>query len=241
MGSDTAARGEASPLSPPRNVWNDAAVGAARPWAPDRIWYRYALRLLQRTQLPPGRALDLGCGVGEFMEALKGLGYDVCGLDGEPQQVARVRERGAQAAVADLEAALPFADASFALLTCLEVIEHIARAEHLLSETRRVLAPGGHLLLSTPNFGVWHNRLRYCAGSGPVNEGVHLRFFTPRTLERRLAAVGLAVVARMSFGPLTGINLVRRLLGLPSAYVPVPRRLEPLFAEHMLYLARKSP
>ena len=225
----------------PVNVWNDASRDTARPWAPDRIWYHFARKLLKDAHLPPGRALDLGCGVGEFMEALNECGYDVCGLDGQPEQVVRVYEHGGRAAVADLEAPLPFGESSFDLVTCLEVIEHIARAEHLFSEAWRVLASRGHLVLSTPNFSVWQNRVRYWIGSGPVNEGAHLRFFTPHTLKAGLTAAGFRIVAQQSFGPLTGFNVVRRLLGRRSVYVRIPRRLEPLFAEHMLYLAQKRP
>ena len=175
------------------------------------------------------------------MEALNEYGYDVCGLDAQPEQVARVREHGGRAAIADLEAPLPFDDSSFDLVTCLEVIEHIARAEHLLGEAWRVLASHGHLLLSTPNFSVWQNRVRYGVGSGPINEGIHLRFFTPRTLKARLTTAGFRIIAQQSFGPMTGFNAVRRLFGRRSMFVRIPRRLEPFFAEHMLYLAQKRP
>jgi 2-polyprenyl-6-hydroxyphenyl methylase/3-demethylubiquinone-9 3-methyltransferase len=89
-----------------------------------------------------------------------------------------------------------------------EVIEHVADTARWLSEVRRVLAPGGRLLLTTPS----HGRLRLLIGgverySDPV--GDHLHLYTARSLRELLRDFGFAEISvRRAGGP----PLLRRLL-----------------------------
>ncbi len=168
------------------------------------------------------------------------LGFKAIGFDGEPAQVAHVRQCGFEAINGDLERDLPYAASECDLVTCLEVIEHVARAEHLLHEIWRVLRPRGHLLLSTPNFAFWQWRLRYCRGQGPVQEGIHLRFFTRDTLRKTLCDAGFRVVRSGSFGPLTGVNFFRKRLGKGSSFSAVPRWAEAFLTQHFVYLCEKA-
>ncbi|MBA4374498.1 MAG: hypothetical protein C0402_16735 [Thermodesulfovibrio sp.] len=226
--------------SVPENVWNNRSSTFSRDMDPSRPWYSYALQLIEDHRLHSGRALDVGCGLGEFMDMLKNKGFNVTGVDGDPRHIDGVRQSGFDAFIADLESPLPFNDSSFDLAACLEVIEHIALAEGLLKEIARILAPGGHVVLSTPNFSCWQNRIRYLVGRGPVEEGIHLRFFTPRSLQQALRAAGFEAAGRASFGPLTGVNFLRRRFGLRPKSWAVPEWLEGLFAEHLLLIARKQ-
>jgi 2-polyprenyl-6-hydroxyphenyl methylase/3-demethylubiquinone-9 3-methyltransferase len=186
-----------------------------------------------------GRALDVGCGLGEFMAQLREVGFDVNGIDGEAEQVRQVRQAGFEARVINFENPLPVVDASFDLITCLEVIEHVALAENFLKEMSRVLTVNGYIVLSTPNFSCWQNRIRYLFGIGPVNEGIHLRFFTQRRLEEAMMKAGLKIVGRASFGPFTGLNLLLRKFGRQPKNWIVPRSIEGMFAEHLVYLGKK--
>jgi SAM-dependent methyltransferase len=80
---------------------------------------------------------------------------------------------------------LPFGDASFDVVWSSEVIEHVADTARWLSEVRRVLAPGGRLLLTTPN----HGRLRLAIhGIARYSEplGDHLHLYSARSLRRLL-------------------------------------------------------
>lgn len=114
--------------------------------------------------------------------------------------------------VADLASGLPFRDASFDLVTCLEVVEHVADPDGLLDEIARVLAPGGHAVLSTPRLdgllvivslalglqppGVDASvRRRYGNPLGEGRPSGHLHLFTRRALCEALTVHGLAVVA----------------------------------------------
>ncbi|MBK7951397.1 MAG: class I SAM-dependent methyltransferase [Deltaproteobacteria bacterium] len=93
--------------------------------------------------------LDLGCGTGYGAAELAAGGLRVIGLD-RVRPAARARGAGADFVVGDLTR-LPFADASVEAVVSFQVIEHFADPRPYLAELARILAPGGLLLVSTPN------------------------------------------------------------------------------------------
>lgn len=95
--------------------------------------------------LPPGRVLDLGCGVGHSFREL--APRETVGVDVEPAALAG-QER--ETRVADMRR-LPFADGSFASVLSVHAIEHVPDPERVLAEVVRVLSPGGRAVLVTPN------------------------------------------------------------------------------------------
>lgn len=108
-----------------------------------------ALRLVRALGLPAGTpALDVPCGTGLLLADLAALGFRPRGGDRDP---APARAAGLAADALDLEARLPYADGAFGLVTCVEGIEHVEAQRPLLAEVARVLAPGGALVLTTPN------------------------------------------------------------------------------------------
>jgi ubiquinone/menaquinone biosynthesis C-methylase UbiE len=100
-----------------------------------------------------------------------------------------------------IEGPLPFEDGSFDVVWASEVIEHVADTARWLSEVRRVLAPGGRLLVSTPS----HGRLRLAVSgierfSEPL--GDHLHLYTRGSLARLLQEFGFrSVKVRTAGGP----------------------------------------
>lgn len=111
-----------------------------------------------------GRALDVGCGEGRFVRMLKGQGFDACGIDPTEALIdaARARDPEGDYRIATGEA-LPFADASFDVVTSYLSLCDIEAIDDALNEMVRVLKPGGHLLfanLSSINTaGVWKKGL----------------------------------------------------------------------------------
>lgn len=161
------------------------------------------------------RALDAGCGEGWFASELIRAGVSVVALDiaEEPLRRARARVPGLDARLIDPDGTWPFADASFDAVWAGETLEHIADTAGWLSQARRVLRPGGRLLLSTPS----HSRLTvlwlalsaraFEAHFDPLAD--HLRFYTRASLTRLLGGLGFADVSvRAAAGP----PLARRLL-----------------------------
>jgi 2-polyprenyl-3-methyl-5-hydroxy-6-metoxy-1,4-benzoquinol methylase len=110
---------------------------------------------------PRLRVLDLSCGRGEILAALKGDGCDVRGTHyrGDDYETRSGKESFLTALTADipvdanvdLTQRLPYDDASFDVVILSEVVEHLPAYISVLHEAGRVLAPNGHLVLSTPN------------------------------------------------------------------------------------------
>ncbi len=106
--------------------------------------------------------------------------------------------------LAEIDGPLPLADGTVDLVYAGEVIEHVADTAAWLSEVRRVLGPGGTLLLTTP----YHGRLKSAAVALTGFErhhdplGDHLRFYTRRSLRTLLASFGFeAIDVRTAGGP----------------------------------------
>ena len=120
-------------------------------------WYRGRRRViraeLDRLALPAGaRILDAGCGSGRTLVELANYGGEVCGieLNSDAAELARARGLG-DVQVGRLEE-LPWDDGAFDLITCLDVIEHVPDDVTALVELRRVVAPGGWLLVTVPAY-----------------------------------------------------------------------------------------
>jgi len=93
--------------------------------------------------------LDLGCGTGLMLEELQRR-HRALGLDFSPLALEFSRRRGARNLLRGDAQALPLADATLALITALDIAEHVERDDLLFSEAFRVLKPGGHLVATVP-------------------------------------------------------------------------------------------
>lgn len=118
------------------------------------------------------RVLDIGCGAGYGTAELAAQARQATGIDLSPAAVAHARAAYPLANIRFLPAsatALPFAGASFDLITAFEVIEHLTQWRDLLAEARRVLRPDGVFLVSTPNRN-YYTESRGAAGANPFHE-----------------------------------------------------------------------
>lgn len=149
------------------------------------------------------RVLEIGCGRGRFARALKERnGAEVWGIERDQNAAAEARElldkvlvEDAMPAVAGLE------QRSFDLVVCNDLLEHLPEPERLLVELRRVLDPGGRLLVSLPNMRYYKvlahllfSRDWKYRDSG-VLDRTHLRFFTRCSMLRLLEECGYEVLS----------------------------------------------
>lgn len=135
-----------------------------------------------------GRLLDLGCGTGEWMLAMQERGWQVEGLDFDPNAVRVARSIGLDVHCGALEERNLAAD-SFDVVTLNHVIEHVPDPVGLLRECRRILKPDGKLVLATPNTGsLGHSYLK--ADWRGLEPPRHLHLFSRPAMERLLSAAG---------------------------------------------------
>jgi SAM-dependent methyltransferase len=176
----------------------------------DELWWFRAKRalvlgLLRRYGRPSPRGLDLGCGTGGMLQALgeNGLWF---GVDGEPLALGFSRKRGLTRLAAASALTLPFRDDSFDACLLLDVLYHraVASDAHALAECRRVLRPGGLLVITDSAF-AW---LR-----SPHDDAVHAaRRYTRRELVQRVKLAGFSpLIASYAYCLVFPAVAVRRL------------------------------
>ncbi|MFF3642168.1 class I SAM-dependent methyltransferase [Streptomyces sp. NPDC002564] len=181
--------------------------------------------------------LDIGCGDGTAAATAAPLlaGHRVIGVDWSQDALKRAHARLPYVVRGELTGGgLPFADGAADAVLFSEVVEHLVDPDSALDELRRVLAPGGHLMLSTPNLAAWYNRGLLLAGVQPVFSEVslrgihgrpgkevvgHLRLYTARALREFVAASGFEVVG-LSGAPFHGVPRPLRALDRLACAVP---------------------
>jgi SAM-dependent methyltransferase len=153
---------------------------------------RRALRTMFVGDAAPGRLLEVGSGSGRFLDRMRGAGWLVQGTDIDPVVAARIRARyGLDIDVGDLRSLGYPADA-YDVVAMSQVIEHVHDPLELLAESRRVLRPGGRLVLSTPNAQALAHR-RYGRAWRGLEPPRHLHIFTRAALAQVAQKCGLRV------------------------------------------------
>ena len=156
----------------------------------DRHWWfasrtRALMDLMDAIPLERGLSLlDVGCGAGNMMHHLSRYGH-VKGVEIDPRPVGVARQRGYDVDQGDASRGLIYADATFDVVTVLDVIEHNQDDLAVLREAHRVLKPGGRIVVTVPAF-MWlwsHN--------DEIN--AHVRRYTIPELRARLGQAGFAV------------------------------------------------
>lgn len=158
-------------------------------------WSRPMARWRGRRELAwqgQGRLLDFGCGAGSFLLRMHEAGWRVVGLDASPAVVQRIRgELGLPA----LLGALPHPELpaeSFDVVTMWQALEHVHNPLAVLQAARRLLVPGGRLIVAVPNLDSapfrWFGRDWF-----GLDLPRHLSHFTPETLRHIVERAGFRV------------------------------------------------
>ena len=164
-------------------------------------------------------ALDIGCGAGLLAEPLARMGAATTAIDAAMENIAAANVHAAASGLAiDYRAtsveALAATGHRYDLITCMEVVEHVADRDSFFAALAALLAPGGLAVLSTPNrtaasWGVLIAGAEIITRSIPRGAHDWQRFMTPGELTGALAAAGLRVTATtgLTWRPAKGFTL----------------------------------
>jgi 2-polyprenyl-3-methyl-5-hydroxy-6-metoxy-1,4-benzoquinol methylase len=165
------------------------------------------------------RVLDVGCSSGYLSEPLSRRGNTLVGIELDPEAAQEAERFCERVLVGDLETMeLPLEPASFDVVLCGDVIEHLRDPGAALARLRPFLKPSGTLVVSTPNIANWAMRLSLLAGRWRYTDRgfldrTHTHLFTRRTLVETIDQAGYRV-ERVDFSvPVPGDNDVLDLVG----------------------------
>ena len=176
-----------------------------------------------------GRFLDVGCANGSLIHSMRGLGWDVKGVDLNADAVEIAVKNGLDARVATLETA-NFPASSFDVVYLGDVIEHVPSPRRTCEEIHRILRPGGLVAMRTPNAACGLARLTLLASrvtggklSWAHSEApYHLHEFTPTSLARLFESVGF----EMAWNDCDGNSRFLYKLGATGAFDEVKRQIK---------------
>jgi 2-polyprenyl-6-hydroxyphenyl methylase / 3-demethylubiquinone-9 3-methyltransferase len=159
--------------------------------------------------------LDVGCGAGLMCEPLARMGGAVTGVDAAPENIAVAADHAKKQSLTINYRCADVATLSgqFDLVTSMEVVEHVTDPAAFVAALASLLAPGGLMILSTPNRTPLSRLALITVGEGlgQIPKGTHnwSQFLTPDELIALLEAAGMSVVAQsgLAFSPAKGFVL----------------------------------
>ena len=190
---------------------NPVRLGYIRNWI-DRHW---SLDEHSRRPLEGKTALDVGCGAGLLAEPLARLGAKVTAIDPTPELIRVARDHAAGQGL-DIDyrlSAIEALEGTYDLVTSMEVIEHTADPQQFIDDLGKRLAPGGLLIMSTPNATAWSKliTITLAEGFGAIPKGTHDfdKFIAPERMKQLMANAGLKCldVEGLAFTPTRGLHL----------------------------------
>lgn len=189
--------------------------------------------------VPGGRYLDIGCGLGEMVAGMARLGVDARGVEPSPIAAKKASDSGLNVFCGMLEEA-GFADETFDCASMYHVLEHASDPVSLLRECRRILKPGGILVVGVPNL---DSAVLSLVGAtwGGLDLPRHLHQFRPASIAKAAGRAGLEVASIRTESLVEHVEKelvvwLKRRLHLPVRVTTAIRVARPL-ASH---LARKG-
>lgn len=181
------------------------------------ITFRNHLQRLERVAGPPDgrRLLDAGAYIGVFVEVATAAGWQAMGVEPSEWAAAEAQRRGLDVRVGTMDS-VDLSDASFDVVTMWDVIEHVVDPAAELERARRLLRPGGWLVVHTMDIDAPIARLM--GPRWPWLMDMHLYYFSGRTLGRMLTEHGYEVVWQGTQGRYLSLGyLASRVEGMSTS------------------------
>lgn len=177
-----------SPMEAPGPEWYAQAYPVRLLTASLRIDWRYQLFLRRHPRGSGQRLLDIGTGIGALVGAAQRRGYDAYGVDYDPRTIEWALRHGIKNLTAEPIGAFLARqpDHSFDWITLYEVLEHVESPRALILEAKRLLKPGGGLVVCVPN----RRRLLVAEREQHDYPPHHLTRWTARTVQTVLEQTG---------------------------------------------------
>ena len=163
----------------------------------DYLHASFAMTFKQMSGLPAERVLDVACGTGQLLEFLSERTdqSELVGIDRVPAMLDVAKQRlGERATFLEGEAQhLPFEDAHFQLVTSTNALHYFPDANGALREIRRVISPGGNLIITDwCRSYIWMRLLNRVL---PWTQHAHVHTFSPGELKKGLADAGFGIIS----------------------------------------------
>ena len=185
-------------------------------------------------RLPARRSfLDIGCATGMLIARMKERGWREQGVEVcRPAAEFGIGKRGLQIFIGTLEEA-GFRDGSFDVVHCSHLIEHLTNPRGFVEEVRRVLAPGGYFVVTTPNADGFQARLFGREWRSMIDD--HMYLFGRRTLRRLVEDSGFRVLRGKTWG---GLAVGTAPKPIKDLFDRTAKRLN--FGDVMIYLCQRK-
>ncbi len=179
---------------------------------------RERMRRTQKFFLSPGKALDIGCGQGTFLQLLKEEGWDCHGTELTRESAFRASQKGISVSVGDVEEG-QFTLQSFDLMSFWQVLEHLRDPMKILKALRPFLKKEGIVAISTPNIDSLQAKV-FTRRWFHLDPPRHLCLFSPETLQRMMKFLGFSLVEIRHFSmeqnPYGWLQSLMNILGEPD-------------------------
>lgn len=198
---------------------DDKAIHLGHPSYVWRFGQDRRLELIRRyVALENARVLDVGCGIGAYVDKFRTLSARAFGVDVDAEKLAEAhRDKHLALLARSISEALPFPDNSFDAVLLHEVIEHVANDRQTICEAHRVCTRGGRVIVFAPNrlypfetHGAYFGK-RYVFGNIPLigwlpdflrnKLAPHVRAYTGRDLRRLFAGLEGALITHAQIYP----------------------------------------
>ena len=195
------------------------------------------------------RVLDVGCGSGDNASILHQKGYKVDGITISKMELEAATPFLESGYLYNLELGLPaeLKEGVYDYVICSHVLEHICYPEKLITDIRRVLKPGGSLIVALPNIMHYKSRLQLFKGNFNYKDSglwdyTHFRWYTYKTGKQLLEQYGFQVVLATVTGDIPAKSVLGKILPealMKKIYGVLAGSSKGLFGYQLLYKANK--